>query len=327
MRTATATAHANIALIKYWGKRDAKLNLPACSSLSITLAALSTSTRIVFDAAHTEDSLWLNGVKATTAATERVQLWLNAVREAVHELEYAHIFSEHNFPVGAGLASSASGFAALATATQLALKLPWDARTLSIWARRGSGSAARSIFGGFVEMHAGQAEDGSDAFATPFMAKESWPLHTIVAITSYEPKAIGSRTAMEHSRYQSPFYSAWLDSASSDLTEACAALRSQDFWRLAEVAEHSCMKMHALLLTHKPYLLYWNPATLTLVQCIQQMRQHERVPVFFTIDAGPQVKAICLPEASAYVQKRLSALPGVEHIMHSELGDGARISC
>ncbi len=230
--------------------------------------------------------------------------------------------SRNNFPTGAGLASSASGFAALVAAAAAALDLKLTARELSILARQGSGSAARSIFGGFVEMHAGRAADGSDSFAEPLLDPGAWPLEVVIAVTSTREKAVGSRSGMTRSAASSPYYRAWVATQPPDLDAAREAIRKRDFAALAEVAEHNCLKMHAAAMAARPPLLYWNGAT---VECLNEIRRlrSQGVEAFFTIDAGPQVKAVCAPGARAEVETALGALPGVVAVLTSGLGRGA----
>jgi diphosphomevalonate decarboxylase len=320
---AAATAQPNIALVKYWGKRDAALNLPAAGSLSITLDALHTHTRVRFDDALDADDITLNG-EHDEAQSRKIGAFLDLFRTRASVATRAHVESGNDFPTGAGLASSASGFAALAVAADRALGLNLDARELSVLARRGSGSAARSIFGGFVEMAAGTREDGEDAFATPLLDASAWPLKVVVAITTHEKKTISSRVGMDRTRDTSPFYRDWIATVPGDLAIARDAVQTRDFEKLAHVSEASCMAMHAVMLAARPALIYWNAATLGCIQCIRAL-QAEGTGVFFTIDAGPQVKAVCLPDHASRVADALLGLDGVEEALLSCLGEGARV--
>ncbi|HJR11205.1 MAG TPA: diphosphomevalonate decarboxylase [Rhodanobacteraceae bacterium] len=320
---ATAQAQPNIALVKYWGKRDAALNLPAAGSLSITLDALHTRTRVHFDDALATDDIALNGDR-DEAQSRKIGAFLDLFRARAGVATRAHVESGNDFPTGAGLASSASGFAALAVAADRALGLHLQPRELSILARHGSGSAARSIFGGFVEMSAGVRDDGEDACATPLLESAAWPLKVVVAITTRAKKSIGSREGMEHTRDTSPFYRGWIATANADLAEARAAVRARDFDKLAQVGEASCLAMHALMLSARPGLVYWNAATIECIRHVRALRS-EGAGVFFTIDAGPQVKAVCLPDDAAGVAEALRDVAGVEDVLVSGLGEGARI--
>ena len=320
---ATAQAQPNIALVKYWGKRDAALNLPAAGSLSITLDALHTRTRVRFDDSLGADDVTLNG-EHEEAHTRKIGAFLDLFRARAGIATRARVESGNDFPTGAGLASSASGFAALAVAAGRALGLELATRELSVLARRGSGSAARSIHGGFVEMAPGTRTDGEDAFATRVLEARAWPLKVVVAVTSRKKKAVDSRAGMEASQRTSPYYRDWIAAVPRDLDAARHAVQTRDFEKLARVSEASCLAMHAVMLATRPALIYWNGATLDCIQCIRSL-QAEGTGVFFTIDAGPQVKAVCLDDGTARVTEALRGVPGVEDVLVSGLGEGARI--
>ena len=307
---AVAVAHPNIALVKYWGKRPGRGNVPATPSLSITLGGLTTRTRV--DEAA-EDTLEINGERRGDAKVARL---VAELREDF-ALPPISIASCANFPVGAGLASSASGFAALVTAVNETFSLGLPPPALSTWARRGSASAARSLFGGFVALD-------PDAGAAAVLDRDEWPLEVVIAVTSDAAKAVSSTEGMERSRNTSPFYGAWMQSTATDFDEACRAIGLRDFEALAASAEHSCLKMHALMLSTRPGLLYWNAATIDAIHAVRALRG-AGTPVFFTIDAGPQVKAVCLPAAAATVADRLRELSGVQRVMRVGLGAGARV--
>lgn len=318
---AAVRAHANIALVKYWGKRDKALNLPAVGSLSITLDALATETSVVFDSALAHDEIQLNGEQATEQAGRRISKTLDLIRAHAGIDLKASVKSRNNFPTAAGLASSASGFAALVGAAAKALMVSDDTRLMSEWARRGSGSAARSIFGGFVDMAHGQREDGQDAVAQPLFDRDHWSLSVVIAITNEGQKKVASTVGMDHTMASSPYYPAWVEGAEADLAVAREAIRLRDFEKLADVSESSCLKMHASALAAQPGVLYWNAATVAGIHAVREMRA-QGVPVFFTIDAGPQLKAVCLPEARQQVEQVLQSLPGVQRLIDSDLGPG-----
>ncbi len=320
-----ARAHSNIALVKYWGKKNIALNTPAVGSISLCLDALYTETGVLFDPELERDELILNGRPATDRERTRVSAFLDLIRRESGKKQAARVESVNNFPTAAGLASSASAFAALALAASRAAGMTLGGRALSILARRGSGSAARSLFGGFVEMHRGQREDGSDAYAEPLYPAGYWPLHVIIAITSEKQKKTGSTDGMELSRLTSPYYQAWVDSSEDDLAAMRAALAGRDFQKLAEVSEFSCLKMHALALASNPGLIYWSADTLELLHWVRSLRE-QGTPVFFTIDAGPQLKIICPPDYSAAIVEQLSGHPAVERTIVSGLGPDARVT-
>ena len=321
--TGRARAGANFALIKYWGKADARLNVPAVGSISITLDALWSETTVELDAALRADEFTLNG-RQRVAEAGKVSACLDLLRSRAGVRTRARVTSRNNFPTGAGLASSASGFAALVTAGVAALDLSLSPRERSIVARRGSGSAARSIFGGFVEMHAGTAADGEDSFAEPLLDASAWPLEVVIAVTASGEKEVGSSSGMTRSATSSPYYPAWVAEQPVDLAAARAAIRARDFGALADVAERNCLKMHAAAIAARPPLLYLNGATVECMHAVRRLRA-AGVPVFFTIDAGPQLKAVCAPGARQPVEAALRALPGVLEVLTSQLGPGAEL--
>lgn len=313
----SAQAQPNIALIKYWGKRDVPRNLPAVSSLSVTLDSLHTAMTVEFEESLPADSLAVNGV-ARPAMLQRVTRCIDEL--CGHARARARVTSTSNFPIGAGLASSASAFAALVFAAHAAIGGNRPLAELARIAGHASGSAARSMFGGFVELAAGDR----DIDVRPLLALDEWPLRVIVAITEPGPKAIGSGEAMIRGAASSPFYSAWVARQDDDMRIARTAVEDRDFEKLASVAEHNCLKMHSVMWTSRPSIVYWNSATLNCLQTIRQLQSAGNA-VFFTIDAGPQVKAICLPGDAAVVRAALAETPGVQHLMESPLGHGARL--
>jgi diphosphomevalonate decarboxylase len=320
-RSTAARAHSNIALIKYWGKRDAALNIPAVGSISVTLDALSTETRVSFLGDLARDEFLLSGAEADAT---RITAFLDIVRQRAGITQSARVESSNDFPTGAGLASSASGFAALAVAASAAAGLEQGERELSILARRGSGSAARSLFGGVVELHAGIRDDGLDSFAEPMLSPTDWPLSIVVAITELGEKSVNSTVGMGESSLSSPFYPAWVETAETDLAGMRTAIAARDFARVGELTEYSCLKLHALMMSTRPALLYWNAATVAAISTVRKLRAGG-IPAYFTIDAGPQLKALCLPEHATAVADALGRLDGVHETRISALGRGAQL--
>ena len=314
---ATAIAQPNIALIKYWGKRDVARNLPAVGSISITLRDLFTRMSVEFDAALAADELTVNDAP-DTQMLPRLSACLDRV--AGDQRARVRITSTCNFPIAAGLASSASSFAALTVAGAAAAGRDLGVDELASLAGQGSGSAARSLLGGFVEL----SNSEEDIRVRNLLSPTDWPLAVVVAITRAGPKPVGSTEAMEISRKTSPFYRSWVEGQEDDLATARTAILERDFDRLGAIAEHNCLKMHSIMWASRPPIVYWNAATMRCLQAIRQL-QGEGVPVFFTIDAGPQVKAVCLPEAAQRVEASLRATSGVIDIMTSGLGAGARL--
>lgn len=324
-RAATAVAGTNIALVKYWGKRDAALNLPAAGSLSLTLADMGTRTRVAFVDGLAADRVVLNGAVADAAVAARVSKFLDRVRARARVDARAEVTTENSVPTAAGLASSASGFAALALAAAHAARLDASAAELSELARLGSGSAARSIFGGFVEMAAGERADGRDAVAAPVAGGESFgDVRLVVAVTSAGAKAIGSTTAMDLTARTSPFYAAWIAGVPADLIEARAAIEARDLRRLGTVSERSALRMHASAMAADPGILYWNPATLAAIEAVRALRA-AGTAAYFTIDAGPHVKVLCAAADAPAVEAALARAPGVLRTVVASPGPGARI--
>lgn len=318
----TASARANIALVKYWGKRDVPLNLPETGSLSLTLDALETRTRVDLVAGADEDTLHLDGAPAPEKARARVSRFLDRVRAATGRSERAAVASENSFPTAAGLASSASAFAALAKAAADAYGLDASPRALSILARRGSGSAARSVFGGFARMNAGTRPDGEDAYAEP-VEDARITLSAAIAVADAGEKAVGSTDGMERTRATSPYHAAWVRQVERDLEAAQAALREGDFERLAPVVEGSCLAMHADAMAARPGVIYVRAATLWALERVRGLRA-AGTPVCFTIDAGPHVVAFTPPEHLAAVAAALGEHPEVKTVLTSPPGAGVR---
>ncbi|HEU4730980.1 MAG TPA: diphosphomevalonate decarboxylase [Kofleriaceae bacterium] len=332
MSTTTARACANIALVKYWGKRDGRLNLPAAGSLSLTLDALVTTTEVTFDARLASDELVIGGAPAGPAELARTTAFLDLVREAARIATRARVVSNNEFPTASGLASSASGYAALALAAADAAGLSGVAgggglspRALSILARRGSGSAARSVFGGFVRMHAGRAEDGSDSFAEPLASPLTDRVRMVIAIVGGgAPKSHGSRDAMDHTEQTSPLYRAWIDLVPRDLAAAEAALAAGDLERLGALAEANALAMHASAIAARPAVIYWQPATLAALAEVRALRAAGRA-AWATIDAGPHVKVLTTAADAGAVAAALRGVAGVTEVLTAAAGGPAAI--
>lgn len=323
-RTATAIAHPNIALIKYWGKRDQALNLPAAGSLSLTLGPIHTRTRVTWQPhADARDEVYFDGVQAGAKEVARMSKFLDLVRQRAGITQRAVVHTSNDFPTAAGLASSSSGFAALALAASAAAGLTLSPTELSVLARRGSGSAARSIFGGFAVMNPGVDADGLDAHAHA-LPPSGWPLRVLIAVTVEGPKDVSSTIGMNQTERTSPYFDAWVKTVAPAIDEATAAIEARDFERLAIAAEASAMQMHASAIAAVPGVLYWRGATVELIHRVRQRRQ-QGVPVFFTIDAGPHVKVFTTDEHQHEVAAWLSGLPEVIRVIHTEPAPGARL--
>jgi diphosphomevalonate decarboxylase len=327
---ATAIAHPNIALAKYWGKRDFGHNLPAVPSLSVTLAGMATVTTVTFDPALSEDELTLGGVTYRAGAPEnddkprsRVSGLLDRARAAAGVATRARVVSANDFPTASGLASSASAFAALALAASSALGLSWPAARVSDLARRTSVSSARSVFGGFVELAAGAPGDESLA-AAPIAPPDHWPIRVVVAVTREGPKDTGSTEGMLHTTRSSPYYPAWVEGAPELFEAVKRAVLARDLEALGDAAEASALRMHAAAIAASPGLLYWTGATVEVLTEVRRLRARGTL-AFFTIDAGPHVKVITTEADEPAVTRFLAGIPGVLRTIVTRPGEGARV--
>lgn len=333
--SATATAHANIALVKYWGKRDAALMLPATSSLSLTLAAFHTTTTVeVLDAAaaDVDDTATLDGAPLTGDGLVKVQRFLGLVRGLAGNggdaNRAARVTSVNTVPTGAGLASSASGFAALAGAAAAAYGLDLSGRDTSRLARRGSGSASRSVFGDFVVWHAGDLADPAagdlTSYAEPLPVAPELDVAMAVVVLNAGPKAIGSREAMARTVATSPYFPAWVEHTGHDVAEAAAAIATGDLEHLGELAEASAMRMHATMLAARPAVRYLAPASLEVLDAVIALRA-AGTGAWATMDAGPNVKVLCARSDLAAVAAAL-ADGGRRRVVESLPGPGLAVT-
>lgn len=308
-RSATASANSNIALIKYWGKADPANQVPTTSSLSLTLGGTRTSTTVAFDGgADGDDVVLINGSEPWGTARDRVVRFMDLVRERAGVTERATVSSVSTVPLAAGLASSAAGFAALAAAASRAAGLELDDADLSRLARRGSGSATRSVFGGLAVWHAGTDDATSYAEAVPGV--EELDLAMVVITLETGRKSISSSRAMQATMTTSPLYPAWVEASAKDLEEALVAVAARDLPRLGAVAEGNALGMHAAMAAARPAILYWLPGTVEAIHAVAALRE-EGLPAWVTIDAGPNVKVITTgaraEEVAAALRDRLSA--------------------
>jgi diphosphomevalonate decarboxylase len=320
---AAAIANSNIAFIKYWGNRDPKLRVPATGSISMNLDGLYSRTTVTFNPALAADVVVLSGEAHSPASAKRVSEHLDRIRTLAKISTFARVDSHNNFPTGAGIASSASGFAALTVAACAAAGLQLAERELSILARQGSGSASRSIPAGFVEWQTGLSADGGDSYAFSIAPPDHWVLVDCIALVSMEHKAVGS--ADGHALAPtSPLQPARIEDTSRRLQACREALLARDFARLAEVVEEDSTMMHAIMMTSNPPLYYWHPATLAVMQAVRGWRAGG-LPACFTIDAGPNVHVLTTAESAAEVERRLRSLPGVLKILTARPGPGAAL--
>jgi len=317
---ATATAHPNIALVKYWGKRDEGLILPHQSSLSLTLAPLSITTSVEWGLPA--DEVVINGKPAVGSELRRVVELLSLVRvEAGRPLGGARMASHGDFPASAGLASSAAAFAALALASRAAAGLPRDVRAESVLARRGSGSACRSIQGGACVWQRGERADGEDSYARQVFSGSHWPeLRMFVAMLSRAEKEVGSRDGMRGTVETSPYYPAWAKDAEAEIPRALDALERRDIVTLGELAERNAWRMHATALAADPPLCYLLPGTLEVIHALRRARA-DGLKAWFTLDAGPNPVVLTTAEALPDAERVVRAAGAVDLVRCHVGGD------
>lgn len=316
---ATAIAHPNIALIKYWGNQDHHLRLPSNGSISFNLGDLFTKTHIEFSEELKSDTLAINGKIQSGSSLERLTSFINIIREMAGKPYFANVESESNFPIGTGIASSAAAFAALSLAASAALGLNLSEMELSFLARRGSGSASRSVPGGFVEwLH---AKHDKDSFAISIAPENHWDLVDLVAVVETEHKKVGSSEGHRLAG-TSIFQKPRVENATERLAIVRKAILEKDFTSLADTIELDSNMMHAVMMTSNPPIFYWNGASLKIMKLVRQLRD-SGTPVCYTLDAGPNVHVITLKENSAAVSEALSQIGEIKRLIQSGVGGKA----
>lgn len=321
-QSARVFSPSNIALAKYWGKRDVALNLPTNGSLSITLKGFGSFTTVEFDENFESDRLILNGAEETGGKISKVARVLDEVRALAGQSAHARVQSYNNFPTAAGLASSASGLSAVTLAAARALGVDSSLTKLSEIARKGSGSACRSLYGGFVEWDCGERADGTDSVAHQLKPVSHWPLKVLIAVANQTEKNHASTGGMQHTKQTSPYFGPWVENAQKQVSEIRQAVIARDFTKLAELSESNCIRMHTSAMAAYPPVFYWQAATVDLMHRVWNLRR-EGVAAFFTIDAGPNVVVVCEPQAASRVRDELLKTSGV-NMLSTEIGEGSR---
>lgn len=304
METYTARAHTNIALLKYWGKADTTYMVPTTTSISLTLDEFYTDTTVTFDDSLSKDVIYLNDMALSGKSADKVSRVLDLVRQTADINTYARVTSINHVPTAAGLASSASAFAALAGAATHAAGLTPTLADISRLARRGSGSASRSVFGGFVKWERGI--DDLTSVAEPLFETVDWPIQLITVILNDQPKAIDSRSGMQHAQATSPFYNSWVDRTNAQTNEMISALSNHDINAVGEMAEQNALEMHATNATAQPPFNYLTDRSWGVLAVVQQLRA-AGVAVYATMDAGPNVKLISDPKDTDQILAALHA--------------------
>lgn len=316
MTTITVRAHPNLALIKYWGKRDEARMLPTKSSLSLTLEALTTETTIRWATDHDHINLTFGH---SAQATQKVQAFLELFRKTYKIQGYFSVSSSNDFPTSAGLASSSSGFAALALGLATLCNLNLEDRWLSILARQGSGSAARSIQGGIVVWHKGHEVDGTDCYTEQLFDQHHWPeLRVLIVVVDSNEKEISSRQAMRLTMATSPSYQDWISTSEQRLPEIVTALKNKDFALLGKLTELDWYGMHTTMRDTTPSLNYWTPTSYAVIEKVKEL-QTQGQNCFFTTDAGPNVFVCCTESNAPFIKEKLASLPGILNIIESKI--------
>ncbi|MCK8634797.1 diphosphomevalonate decarboxylase [Apilactobacillus kunkeei] len=314
----TARAHTNIALVKYWGKENEELIIPANSSLSLTLDEFYTDTSVHFDESLSSDEVTLNG---KVIEDEKITNFMDIIRKKANINAFARIESTNHVPTSAGLASSASAYAALAAAGSKAYGLNLSQKGLSRLARRGSGSATRSIFGGFAAWNKGTDDESSYGYSIENPVKMD--INMIAIILDNQPKKISSRKGMKISIKTSPYYQSWIKQTTADFQMIEEAIKENDFTTLGKTAELNAMRMHSLTLSSDPSYLYINADSLKVINMVKELRENG-VECYYTMDAGPNVKIICQSDKISAITDKLSDKFSNDQIKVSGPGEGIR---
>lgn len=319
---ARARAHTNIAMVKYWGKKDQQLMLPQTDSLSLTLDKFYSDTAVEFDQRLTHDELFINGKKQPASGLTKVKRELDYVRQLAGKDLFARVQSVNHVPIAAGLASSASAFAALAAAASSAIGLDANRQELSRIARHGSGSATRSVFGGLVKWHAG--DDDQSSFAEPVMENVDFGLEMMAILVDVHRKKISSSKGMQLSVSTSPYYSAWRTTVNQDMHSMEEAIHNRDIMAIGHIAEENAMRMHALTISADPSYTYFNAGSLKAMQLVHDLR-NQGVNCYYTMDAGPNVKLIYDQQDREKIINQFSPVFGKDHIVVAKPGPGVQI--
>lgn len=314
----TARAHTNIALVKYWGKENEELIIPANSSLSLTLDEFYTDTSVLFDESLSSDEVTLNG---KVIEDEKITKFMDIIRKKSNINAFARIESTNHVPTSAGLASSASAYAALAAAGSKAYGLNLSKKGLSRLARRGSGSATRSIFGGFAAWNKGTDDESSYGYSIEDPVKMD--INMIAIILDNQPKKISSRKGMKISITTSPYYQSWIKQTTADFQIIEEAIKENDFTTLGKTAELNAMRMHSLTLSSDPSYLYINADSLKVINMVKELRENG-VECYYTMDAGPNVKIICQSDKISAITDKLSDKFSNDQIKVSGPGEGIK---
>lgn len=323
MKKATAVAHSNIALIKYWGKQDEGLRLPMNASVAIGLEEALTTTTVEFDEKLDKDEVSIIGDEFNEMETAKVSQHLDRVRALAGIKTRARVVSQNNFPKAAGMASSASGFAALTVAAAGATELNLSEKELSILARQGSGSASRSVPGSVSVWYTGATSE--ESYAEPITFPANWKLKVLMVMAEGTgAKKVGSTEGMALSKKNCPYYSTAVSEAGNNLERLKEAMGKGDWSGFGKVIEDECFRLHAVCMTTTPNILYFKGVTVEVFQTLYKLRE-KGIEAFFTVDAGPHVHVIVKEENVKEVKRALAELSGVKTVIETGVGGAARL--
>jgi len=315
MKKVTIKTASDIALIKYWGKKDEVLRLPENGSVSIKLDGLDTITTVEFRGDLTADDITIEG-ESNNEETARVGKHLDRIRNLAGVKTFAKVVSQNTFPKGTGLSSSGSGFAALTFAAAASLELKLTGPELSILARQGSGTACRCACGGFVEWLDGDTSDTS--YSVSLQSVDYWDIRDVVVVVDEGKKKISSTEGHEAAR-TSPFYEARLERIGNKIAQMKQAIEYKNFMELGSLAEKEALEFHTILLTSEVPLIAWYPGTVEVMQAVTDLRS-SGVPCYFTINTGFNVHVLTLPEYEKVVAEHLGKLSLVKKILLAKVG-------
>lgn len=327
MQKSTWLATPNIAVVKYWGKRDPKLNLPYNGSVSVTMdETVSTRTTVEFSASLSRDIFSLNGISARKDETLRVSRVLDAVRQVTGIRLHARVYSENNFPTAAGIASSASGFAALACAAADAAGMRAPSRQLSLFARMGSGSACRSVIGGFAEWKKGSKPDGSDSYAVQIAPASHWPhLRNVIAITDAGRKLIGSDLGMQLTVSGSALYRERVRKMPALIREMKSAILARNLPSFLSLSMKESSNLHAVMLDSTPPIMYLNDTSREIMRQVHSFNEEVgEIAAGYTFDAGPNAHVYTTEKNARKIERMLSEISGVKKTIACRAGSGPR---
>lgn len=319
----TAKAHSNIALIKYWGKQDEGLRLPMNPSVAIALDEAFTLTTVEFDEKYKQDEVELLGQGFEEDEKEKVSKHLDRVRKLAGVETRAKVVSKNNFPKAAGMASSASGFAALSVAAAKAAGLKLSERELSVLARNGSGSASRSIPGGVSVWYTGEKDE--ESYAEKIEFPEEWKIKVLLVMAEdTSAKKVSTTEGMAMTKATSPYYAKAVEEAGKNIEKLKQAMAAGDWTGFGRVIEDECYRLHTLCMTTTPNLLYWRGMTVEVFQAMYQLRE-QGVEAFFTVDAGPHVHIIVKEEDVERVKEELTKVSGIKTVIECGTGPAASV--